>query len=62
MTQEYANALDAVTNATRAYFAAAALYRAGEMSDAEYIAARAAYKAADDAFDVAYRAAEKAAQ
>lgn len=55
MTPQYETALNAVRDATQVYFAAATQYRAGEMTTAEYLAARAAYVAADDAFDATYR-------
>lgn len=60
MTTAYATALETVRTATQIYFAAAAEFRAGRMTTAEYVAARAAYKAADVAFDAAYSAAAKA--
>ena len=52
---EYEAIREATAEATHVYFAAAAKYRAREISDAEYIAARTAYKAADAAFDVAFK-------
>ena len=55
MTPEYESALAVVRDATQVYFAAAAQYRAGEMTTADYLAACAAYVAADDTFDAAYR-------
>lgn len=54
MSPEYEAALNVVRDATQIYFAAAAKFRAGEMTTADYIAARAAYLAADKAFEVAY--------
>ncbi len=53
-SSEYESALAAAAAATQWYRAAVEMYRAGQIGDAEYLAARATYKAASDAFDVAY--------
>ena len=50
----YEIARQAASEATQVYFAAAAKFRANEISTSEYIAARNAYKAADVTFDMAY--------
>lgn len=54
MTAEYEAALEAVRAASRAYNVAVHAYRAGDMADADYLAARATLKAAEAAFDAAF--------
>lgn len=51
---EYLAALEASRAATQAYYAARDAYRAGMMSDADFLAACAADDAATEAFDRAY--------
>lgn len=51
---EYAAALEAARAAARTFAAVTADYRARKIGDAEYLAARAVSKAADEAFDVAF--------
>lgn len=53
---EYEAARQVAAEATQVYFAAAAKFRAGEISTSEYIAARDVYKASDVAFDAAFAA------
>lgn len=54
----YDAALNAAREAQHAYDAAVALYRARKITDKEYLAARCANVAADEAFDREFRLAE----
>lgn len=52
-TTEYEVTLETARAAARAFSAAQKAYRAGEIGDSEFLAAKAAYDASDAAFDVA---------
>lgn len=52
----YQKALDEIREATAKYTVVRDAYRAGKISDAEYLAARKVWKDAEAAFDVAYAA------
>ncbi len=54
MTEEYKIELTRMREATRAYDAVGVAYRAGKVSDDEFLAALAVYKEAEIAFDEAF--------
>lgn len=59
---EYENALAAANAASATFAKVAADYRAMKIGDAEFLAARAVYDAANAAFDVAFAAARDAGE
>lgn len=54
---DYESALEVIRDATRVYQERALAYRAGVISDDEYLAARAEMELAEAVFDVAFAAA-----
>ena len=62
LTPEYIAAIDAHNQAMRKYRVAVDAYRAKQLSETEYLAARAERDAAHRAFDAAYDAAIAAAR
>ena len=59
MSAEYELALNAVREATRKMDAVRKSYRAGNLSDSDYLAALAEYKEADKAYEAAYVKAQR---
>jgi hypothetical protein len=54
VSADYELALNAVREATRKYKAVCQSYRAGEIGDDEFLAARSEYKEAEKVFDAAF--------
>lgn len=54
MTKAYEAALEASRKAAREFMTVQTLYRAGKMSDADFLAAKAKYQVSEKAFDAAY--------
>ena len=54
MTKTYEKALEASRKAAREFRAVQTEYRAGRMSDADFLAARAKYNESEKAFDATY--------
>ena len=54
MTKTYEAALEISRQASRKFMAVQALYRAGKMNDADFLAARAEYKVSEAEFDAAF--------
>jgi hypothetical protein len=59
MTKTYETALEKSREATRRFMAVQNEYRAGRMSDADFLAARAEYKVSEAEFDAAYAKASR---
>jgi hypothetical protein len=58
MSLEYSKARDAMRAANAAFDKVTRAYRARQIGDAEYLAARRVWEAAEDVFDAAYAAEE----